>query len=905
MNLYFQLKYRTNWGEEVRLLGSIPELGNDIPEEAIVMRTVDGENWYIQIPAELPSQTYFSYTYLIFRGEIPIREEWNAFPRTIQLRSNPSRTYHSFDQWHELPAEALFYTTAFTESLMARKKSFPIQRTYPRSLVFKAFYPRVPNGYCLGLLGDHPALGGWDPEKVLLLNDATFPEWRIEVDASRLCYPIEYKFVLYNTRDRSLVAWEKGNNRKVREPQIGPNETAVIADNFLSFPLPEWKGVGVAIPVFSLRSEKSFGIGDFNDLKLMIDWAVLTHQKIVQILPIYDTTMTHTWTDSYPYNSISIYALHPIYLSLERMGELNSFIQKARFEKLQIGLNNLTEIDYESVEHSKWEYFQLLYLQDGKSTLKNESFKAFFEANKEWLIPYAVFSYLRDQYRTADFKKWPRLSTYDQIEIDKLADPSCKEYSKIAFYSFLQYHLHLQLSEATQYAHSKGIVLKGDIPIGISRYSVEAWKEPHYFHLDKQAGAPPDDFSADGQNWGFPTYNWEAMARDNYTWWIKRFQKMAEYFEAYRIDHILGFFRIWEIPMHAIQGILGQFSPALPLSPEEIGSYGLTFQLERFTKPTFQSSLLEASFGSNADWVKRTFMQVTKDTDCYEMQIAFNTQRKVEAYFEKSSLSKGLSAEQIRMRDSLFQILSDVLFIPDHKEPQLYHPRINARNTNVYKTLTEHERAAFDRIHEDFFYHRQNDFWYHQGMRKLPQLIRATHMLVCGEDLGMIPACVPRAMSELQILSLEIQRMPKGWTEFADPTEYPYHSVATLSTHDMSTLRGWWKENPSSTQRYFNLMLSHQGIAPSEASGKLCEEIIRRQLTSESVLCILSFQDWISIDPSIRNPDIEKERINIPSNPKNYWRYRMHLTLEELLRNATLNYKIRELVYHSERNSQL
>jgi len=902
MDLHFQLKYRTNWGEDVRLFGSIPELGERTPQNAIVMQTTDGENWHLQISVELPPETYLSYSYLIFRSGILVRSEWNTFPRTIQLRTTSTRAYHSFDQWRELPSESLFYTKAFTESIIARKRGFPTQRTYAKSLVFKAFYPRVPNGYCIGLLGDHPALGGWDPEKVLLLNDATFPEWRIELDASRLCYPIEYKFVIYNMRDRCIVTWERGNNHKLPEPQIAPNETALIADHFLDFPLPEWKGAGVAIPVFSLRSENSFGIGDFSDLKLMIDWAVLTHLKVLQILPIYDTTMTHTWTDSYPYNSISIYALHPIYLSLEKMGKLTSNID---FIELQKKLNELTTVDYESVEHAKWKYFRLLYAQDGPSTLKSEPFKIFFNANQNWLSSYAVFCYLRDLYHTADFKKWPHLCIFNETDIKELTNPLCKEYTDIAFYYFLQYHLHIQLSEITQYAHSKGIVLKGDIPIGISRYSVEAWKEPHYFYLDKQAGAPPDDFSNSGQNWGFPTYNWEAMAKDNYKWWILRFCKMAEYFDAYRIDHILGFFRIWEIPIHAVEGLLGQFSPALALSPEDIGSYGLTFQIERFTKPTIHNDTLEKLFGPETEFIKQLFFEPSKEKDYYQMRPTFNTQRKIEAYFQEKASLNNLLPQQIELRDSLYRILSNVLFLPDHKEPKLFHPRINGRETFLYQSLSESERAAFDRVHEDFFYHRHNDFWYQQAMQKLPKLISSTRMLVCGEDLGMIPSCVSRVMNELQILSLEIQRMPKGWTEFADPSEYPYHSVATLSTHDMNTLRGWWKENPSSTQRYFNLMLAHQGIAPTEASGSLCEEIIRRQLTSQSVLCILSFQDWLSIDSTVRNPTIEEERINIPSNPKNYWRYRMHLKLEELLKSITLNRRIRELVYHSERNFQL
>ena len=154
------------------------------------------------------------------------------------------------------------------------------------------------------------------------------------------------------------------------------------------------------------------------------------------------------------------------------------------------------------------------------------------------------------------------------------------DYPHISIYYFIQFHLHLQLLEATNYARANGVVLKGDIPIGISRNSVEAWTEPHYFNLNGQAGAPPDDFSVNGQNWGFPTYNWEVMEQDDYSWWMKRFRKMSEYFDAYRIDHILGFFRIWEIPMHAVHGLLGQFVPSLPMSREEIESYGLPFREE-------------------------------------------------------------------------------------------------------------------------------------------------------------------------------------------------------------------------------------------------------------------------------------------------------------------------------------
>lgn len=899
MTLHIELEYRTNWGEEIYVCGSIPELGGGDPEKSVPLHTQDGIRWSLQIEAQLPTGTSFEYSYYLFYDKKVVRKEWNRFPRRIQLRNNKNQAYHCYDAWRDMPQDQLFYSSAFTQSLMGRTRSFPLTRTYGKSLVIKVFAPRVIQGLSVGLLGDHPALGGWNTEKVLLMSDAAFPEWSIELDASRLCYPLEYKFVLYNPSNRKIIAWEEGFNRRLYEPHIRSGETALISDQFLQFPTPEWKGAGVAIPVFSLRSEKSFGIGDFADLKQMVDWAALTHQKIVQLLPVNDTTMTHTWMDSYPYNSISIYALNPIYLSLSQMGTLKEKELQKRFSKKQKELNNLHTLDFEAVEHAKWEYFRLIYAQDGALTLTDPEFKYFFSKNREWLTAYATFSYLRDLYHTANFHEWPRLSVYNTAEVEALCAPFSEEYEAIAFYYYLQYHLHLQLSEVTEYAHQKGVVLKGDIPIGISRNSVEAWKEPHFFNLSRQTGAPPDDFSVNGQNWGFPTYNWKVMEADGYSWWVKRFTKMAEYFDAYRIDHILGFFRIWEIPQEAVHGLLGQFSPALPLLPHEIEEYGLSFHEELYTTPLIQEHFLEDLFGAQVQVAKDAFLEPADFEGKYKLRREYDTERKIETAFMGKK-----SPEQIQMRDKLYKIVQNVLFLHDHRNPGFYHPRIAAQQTYLYQSLDEKTRLAFNHIHDDFFYRRHNDFWYQQAMEKLPRLIESTHMLVCGEDLGMIPECVPYVMKELQILSLEIQRMPKGWTEFALPASYPYLSVSAISTHDMSTLRGWWKEDAGATQRFYNHILNHPGTAPEEATGSLCEDVIRQHLQGRSALCIFSLQDWLSMFEKWRNPDIDSERINVPANPRHYWRYRMHLTLEQMLGTNEITRKIRELLSITGRNPQ-
>ena len=889
MTVSFNIEYRTSWGEEVRIAGLLPE--------SIPMHTTDGIYWTADVELEVPKEGMtINYSYQIEQNQIIIRKEWDSFPRRLFLSGNSKKKYQIKDCWKNIPEQLYYYSSAFTEALLAHPDRAEIPPCHRKGLVIKAYAPRINKDYCLAICGNQKALGNWDPDKAIPMSDANFPEWQIELDASKLKFPLEYKFILYHKEEKKADCWENNPNRYLADPELKTNETLVISDRYAYFDIPVWKGAGIAIPVFSLKSENSFGVGDFGDLKRMIDWAVSTQQKVIQILPINDTTMTHAWTDSYPYNSISIYAFHPMYADIKQMGTLKDKSAAAKFNKKQKELNGLPAMDYEAVNQTKWEYFRLIFKQEGEKVLASGEFGEFFNANKEWLQPYAVFSYLRDAFQTPNFREWPRHSVYNAQDIEKMCRPESVDYPHIALYYYIQFHLHLQLVAATKYAREHGVVLKGDIPIGISRNSVEAWTEPYYFNLNGQAGAPPDDFSVNGQNWGFPTYNWDVMEKDGYRWWMKRFQKMSEYFDAYRIDHILGFFRIWEIPMHAVHGLLGQFIPSIPMSREEIESYGLPFRKE-YLIPYIHESFLGQVFGPHTDYVKQTFLLPAEAPGIYHMKPEFATQREVESFFAGKN-----DENSLWIRDGLYTLISDVLFVPDTKEKDKYHPRIGIQRDFIFRSLNELEQNAFNKLYDQYYYHRHNDFWRQQAMKKLPQLTQSTRMLVCGEDLGMIPDCVSSVMNDLRILSLEIQRMPKNpMYEFGYLNEYPYRSVCTISTHDMSTLRGWWEEDYLQTQRYYNTMLGHYGTAPTVATPDLCEEVVRNHLKSNSILCILSLQDWLSIAGKWRNPNVQEERINVPANPRNYWRYRMHLTLEQLMKAEELNDKIRELIKYTGR----
>ncbi|MDE7443684.1 MAG: 4-alpha-glucanotransferase, partial [Muribaculaceae bacterium] len=413
-----------------------------------------------------------------------------------------------------------------------------------------------------------------------------------------------------------------------------------------------------------------------------------------------------------------------------------------------------------------------------------------------------------------------------------------------------------------------------------------------------QAGAPPDDFSLLRQNWGFPTYIWEEMSKDGFQWWKSRMRKMAEYFDAFRIDHVLGFFRIWQIPMDAIHGLLGIFNPALPYSPDEL-RYNFDFWLdvEKQTKPYIMDWFMHDFFGEFTDEAKQRFLDRNSDGS-YRLKPEFDTQRKVANYFE----NKPKNEKNEKICNALLDLIDQVLFIEDPYEKGKYHPRITAQNTYTYRSLSDYEKWCFDRLYNNFYYHRHNDFWYDKAMWKLPPLLDATRMLVCAEDLGMIPACVPAVMDRLEILSLEIQRMPKDpTTEFGIPGSYPYYSVCTTSTHDMGGIRQWWEENRENTQKFYNLILREAGEAPSYAEPWICDKIITQHLESPSMLAIFPLQDWLSISPQLRRDNPYDEQINFPANSRHYWRYRMHLTVEQLMADNNFTALLRKKILDSHR----
>lgn len=658
-------------------------------------------------------------------------------------------------------------------------------------------------------VGESEELGSWDPLRGVELVCRELPRWFFP-ETLAVAQGTPYKLVVLQGDE--LVAWEEGDNRVW--------EGFVPQGVFRGAPRIDLRMAGMVVPVFSIRGAGCEGIGDFTALGDFAVWAAKAGMKVVQTLPINDTTINRTWADSYPYNSVSVFALNPLYI---RVSEVDPSVDLSDLERCDT-------VDYERVAAAKWQVLRAAYEQQGEATLGSDDFLDFFRHNETWLPAYAVFSTLRDRFATAAFDTWP--APYNQYSLALESEWRSEHAHQVGFYYFVQFHADKQLRNARNHARAAGVVFKGDLPIGVSRHSVEVWTDPHLFCLDGQAGSPPDAFATDGQNWGFPTYNWPEMAKDGYGWWRRRFEQMADYFDAYRIDHILGFFRIWEIPVPQKSGLLGHFSPALPFSVDELAQWGFVLD-------------------------------------------------------ETKHLGAG----------------ADTLFVRDHTHPNLFHPRIEAQDTARYEALTPYEQDRFNALYTHYFYHRHNDFWAAEALAKLPPLIEATRMLCCAEDLGMIPACVGPVLDQLQVATLEIERMPKEpHCEFARVEHYPWRSVATTSSHDITPLRAWWEEDRGATQRYYNQILGQEGVAPIEATPDICRTVVERHLACPSVLVILPIQDWLAIDGTLRWADPFAERINVPANANHRWCYRLHLSVETLNQAQSFNQTLAQLIHHAKRS---
>jgi 4-alpha-glucanotransferase len=310
---------------------------------------------------------------------------------------------------------------------------------------------------------------------------------------------------------------------------------------------------GILVPLFSVYSQKSLGIGEIADLRLLIDWATITGNSIIQLLPMNEVGFTFC-----PYDSLSSFALEPAYISLELLPQAKKFID--RIENLKdLFPAGQRYVDYR-IKKEKinllWEIFQ-------EDNYDLDDFKQFKEENSYWINEFAFYKVIKNYQGGRPWYEWEdKYKNRNKVVLESFSQEHQKE---INFQIWMQWQLFKQFKEIKQYAAVKKVFFKGDLPILVSRDSADVWVYPQFFTLEFAAGAPPDAYCAKGQRWGMPTNNWDAIAADEYTYLKEKLKYAQNFYDILRIDHVVGLFRIWSIPYHEPlenKGLNGFFDPA-------------------------------------------------------------------------------------------------------------------------------------------------------------------------------------------------------------------------------------------------------------------------------------------------------------------------------------------------------
>ncbi|EFJ42152.1 cytosolic 4-alpha-glucanotransferase [Volvox carteri f. nagariensis] len=900
VTLHFSVSYPTQWGQSILLSGSGALLGSLQWSQARQMSCHHEKDVLVwEATILLPWKPYYTYKYALARqkddevapganvhGNWVIEKEDAAGERTVWLPEGlqGGDLVEVCDTWVDKahPA-ALMASAAFTKVLFAHKPQ--IRNGHMTSLALVAPAPgetvlrlavadfQLDAAEVLLVTGGISQLGNWQPDQMLRLTETHTPFWEAELRVPYSCFPFTYKYAI-QTADGLVL--EVGEPRLASLPSsasVGAPTVMVRHDGYFRRDR-HWRGAGVAVPVFSLRTNESVGVGEFLDLIPLVDLADKCGLRMIQVLPVNDTCVYGTWWDSYPYSTLSVHALHPQYLALRELlaeeGQQLPHDLAAELHKARRDLDG-PEVDYEATLAFKNAFVKKVYDRYGKGTLQSSGFQTWFAANSYWLRPYAAFCFLRDIFQTSEHWRWGCMSAGTEEVVERLTRPGGEFYGRILMTYYVQYHLHRQLLRASEYAASRRVVLKGDLPIGVDKRSVDCWTFPRLFRMDKSTGAPPDAFSPTGQNWGFPTYNWEVMAADGYDWWRSRLRHLAQYFTAYRIDHVLGFFRIWEVPGDCVTGLLGYFRPSRPLTRSELEQRGV-WDIDRLTRPYITEALVRQLFGAErAEVVSATYM-LEDGKGKYRLRPAYSSEAAIAAIPLREDSPDWLVREVEETRAGLIKLRQNVVLLPDPEDPDAFHPR------------------------------RQEDVWRSSALSKLPALQAASDMLVCGEDLGFVPACVPPVMKELGLIGLRIQRMAtEPGKEFNNPGTYTYLTVASPSCHDVTPLRAWYESDPDRAERFYYHQLGGCGPPPPVCTPDVVRAVLQQHINCGSMLAVFPIQDLTALSLQYTTRPASAEVINDPTVSKHYWRFRIHVTLETLLADSDWLSTIAEMLVLGER----
>ena len=610
---------------------------------------------------------------------------------------------------------------------------------------------------------------------------------------------------------------------------------------------------GVLIPVFSLRSEQSCGCGEFLDLKLLADWCVASGLNIIQLLPVNDTG-----DDASPYNALSAFALHPLFI---RPGVLPEIKNLSATDKKSVNAGiaalgrvaeSLERMDYKIVLDGKLAILHDIFRLNKAAIVADTGLAEWIKGNP-WVKEYAAFRTLKALHNSEGWQTWRAEYRYGNADVVARIWKDEVLGEKVLFHAWVQWRLEAQFREVAEYLGKLNIMLKGDIPIMMNEDSADVWAHGSVFQLEQRAGAPPDMFATMGQNWGFPIYNWDYLASHDYGWWRDRLRHADKFYHAYRIDHVLGFFRIWTIDKHHQEGLLGYFRPSIYISRNDLHGIGFDDgRIRWLSEPHVPGNRLHELFGMRSiEIIGRCFNRIGNE----------------DLYLFKPEIRGEWNFNDLPLIDQERQHLLDMyrnraLLTVDEG---LFCTTWTSRNCDRYQHLSDGERWAFEELVAKRA-GESEELWQKNGDKLLRFMLETVPMLTCAEDLGVVPDCVPQTLSNLGILGLKIPRWARDWKQNGQPyfrvEDYPFLSVCAPSVHDTSTLREWWEREQEKWGFWSSMKFSEP--CPDQYSTETAFKVISRLLETGSALCMFQIQDLFALENRYRVDDAASERINIP-----------------------------------------
>jgi 4-alpha-glucanotransferase len=603
------------------------------------------------------------------------------------------------------------------------------------------------------------------------------------------------------------------------------------------------KIAGLVVPLIALRRNKTAACGVFSDLVHLARVARQWGLSLIQLLPLNDTG-----NGTSPYAALSAFALNPIYISLSEtpdtmaalglpLGEnaANALIRADSAINRKFG--GEPRVPYEATLRAKLDALRQVWNASREICAPLAEALA---AEQGWAKPYASFVALKEAFRGAPWWDWPEWREITSAQIDALwYNPEFAEEAR--FRLWLQVLAREQLQRAAQAVRAMGIDIMGDIPILLAKDSADVWFQRDIFILNRQAGAPPDMYSPRGQNWGFPLYDWEALRAQGYAFWRQRLGYADNFYTAYRIDHVLGFFRIWAIDEFENDAYLGVFEPSVRMSRAELSALGFSDERIRWlSKPhvpewkiqSAEKQCLEAfaagadrkmAFARGLEDVRRACFVRIKDEPLFLFSPEIRGTSDISVLF--SALRRNFPEADRSLADYARSMgdwwIDRVLY---EAAPDAYVFQWSYRDTTSWKSLSPQEQAALE-AKAAALAAASLDVWERRGRELLSMLESASDMQPFAEDLGAVPPCVPKVLRELNIPGLKVLRWERRWDESGQPYipfgMYEPLSVACTSVHDSTNMRQWWEEEADRRQLWamFMKMAEHDALLRSLLEG--------------------------------------------------------------------------------------